>query len=171
MFKFIAILLFFSSSSSIGIYHASRLNRRQTLLIQYRDLMHRLETEIGYFKAPLPQLFAKLQNNTNESIDLFLRQCLFQINTTNKSISEIWETATKDTYENEPLNSSDLAIMCKCGHFLGQSDYQSQRGYFALLQGELNGQIDEAAANCKTKGILYTKAGISIGAVLAIALI
>ena len=171
MYKFIAILFIFCSCTIIGLYQSAQLARRKALLHQYRDLLQHMETEMGYFKDPLPVILQKMHKGTNQPADLLLRQCLFQMEQGSETIADIWERAIGEAYDGEPLNASDLTIMTKCGSFLGQSDYQGQKGHFALLQGELNGQIDDATANCKTKGTLYTKAGISVGAVIAIALL
>lgn len=171
MFKSIAILLLFSSCSIFGFYQSGLLKRRRQLLVQFRDLLQRLRTEIGYFKDPLPLLFQKIQNDTNKSTDILLRQCLLAMETGTETIENIWQSAVKSAYHDEPLESTDFDILCKCGDFIGQSDYQSQQGHFELLMEELSRQIHDAEEASKVKGGLYSKAGLSIGAVLAIALL
>lgn len=171
MFKFIAILLIFSSSTMIGFYQSAQLTRRKKLLLEHRDLLQRMETEIGYFKEPLPQILMKLQRGSDEATDILLRQCLLRIDTTTDSMDQIWSNAVQSAYENEPLKPSDLEVFLKCGSFIGQSDYYGQKGHFAILREDLSGMIEDAAMSCRTKGPLYMKAGISVGAVLAIALL
>ena len=171
MFKFIAILLIFTSSTIIGFYQSGQLTRRRKLLVEYRDLLQRLEAEMGYFKEPLPMILKKLQTGSNEPADLLLRQCLLQMETTKEPMDDIWKHAVKSAYENEPVKPSDLDVFMKCGAFIGQSDYQRQKGHFELLRKDLSDRIEDAAAVCSIKGPLYSKAGISVGAVLAIALL
>ena len=171
MYKWIAILLIFSCCSIIGLFQSGQLTRRKKLLLQYRDLLQKLDTEMGYFKEPLPLIFQRLQTADNEPADILLRQCLLQMRESSTSISELWSKAIESAYENEPLKTEDIAIFSKCGTFLGQSDFRSQKGHFTLLQGELEKQIREAEENIRTKGSLYSKAGFSIGAVIAIALL
>ena len=171
MFKLLSIFLLFSSSVIIGTYFNSQFLRRKKLLIQYRDFIQKLETEIGYFKEPLPLILEKLHSGTNDPIDILLRQCMMHLDETTASASEIWHRAVMSAYETEPLKSADLAVLSKCGTFLGQSDYNSQKGHFMLLKEELSQQIKEAEEICRVKGPLCTKAGISVGAVIAIALL
>lgn len=171
MFKIIAMILLFSTSTLIGFYQAARLSRRYKLLLQYRDFLKRLETEMGYFKAPIPQILQKLHRDDNEPIDVLLRQCLLHLETSTASLAQIWENALIAAYEGEPINGSDLALFTKCGSFLGQSDYKGQMGHFMLLNKELDCRIEDAHHINQTKGTLYSKAGLSIGAILAIALL
>lgn len=171
MFKLITMSLLFFTSTLIGFYQSAQLSRRYKLLLQYRDFLNRLETEMGYFKAPLPQILQKLHRNDNKPIDILLRQCLVQLETSTESLEQIWGNALISAYEGEPLNKADLALFKKCSTFLGQSNYQGQKGHFALLNKELDCRIDEMHHICRTKGPLYSKAGLSIGAVLAIALL
>ena len=171
MFKGLSIIFLFTASTITGFYQASRLTRRKKLLIEYRDLLQRMETEIGYFKEPLPQLLTKLHTNINTSTDIFLRHCLISMEKGNETIPNIWKQALYETYQGEPLNASDLAIMGKVGSFIGQSDFQGQKGYFSLLESELATQIRDAEEICKRKGPLYSKAGLATGVILAIALL
>ena len=171
MFKGLAILFLFSTTTIIGFYQSGQLYRRKTLLTEFRDFLQKLETEMGYFKEPLPLILEKLHQGTNGPTDLLLRQCLLGLETAGESIKKIWRNAVKEAYENEPLNQADLAVLCKCGSFIGQSDYQGQKGHFDLLKQELERQIYDAAEKSRTKGPLYSKAGLSIGAVLSIALL
>jgi len=171
MFKAIAVLLLFSSCTMAGFFQSAQLSRRKKLLMEYRDFLQRLETEMGYFKEPLPRLFQKIHQNTNNPLDILLRQCLINMEITDLSIDKIWETAIYTAYAGEPLKSSDFTTLSKCGTFIGQSSFQGQQSHFDLLLQELSVQIRNAEELCKTKGALYSKAGLSVGAVLAIALL
>ena len=171
MFKIFAILLGFTACTLIGCYQSAQLSRRRKLLTEYRDLLQRLETEMGYFKEPLPIIFQKLQQGGNNPAAILLRQCYLQTQKGIKPISQAWEEGITAAYAGEPLKREDFAVISKCGTFIGQGDYHSQKGHFSLLRQELERRIEDAEAACKSKGPLYRKAGISIGAVLAIALL
>ena len=171
MFKFIAIILLFASCTIIGFYNAYRLSMRRHLLQQYRHLVQRMETEMGYFKEPVPQLLAKLQSGTDDPADIMLRQCLIQIEKGTENIARIWTDSVKQAYENEPLKAEDLRLFERCGDFIGQSGFDSQKGHFDLLKNQLDVQIRDADNEVRIKGSLYSKAGLSAGAVLAIALL
>lgn len=171
MFKAIAIILIFTSCTMTGCYQSMQLNRRKHLLTEFRDFVQRLHTEMGYFKEPLPVILQKLHKGTDSPIDILLRQCLILMETSNVEMRTMWDSASKSAYEGEPLKTADLAVIARCGSFIGQSDFDGQEGHFALLKEELSRQIEDADRQLKTKGALYSKAGVSIGAVLAIALL
>ena len=171
MYKAVSIILIFVSCTMIGCYQSMQMSRRKRLLTEFRDFVQRLHTEMGYFKEPIPVILQKLHKGTDGPIDILLRQCLMLMETTHDEMAEIWETAAKSAYETEPLKLTDLAVIRKCGSFIGQSDFEGQNGHFALLKEELSRQIEDADRQLRTKGALYSKAGLSIGAVLAIALL
>lgn len=171
MFKYFAILLIFFSCTMIGFFQSSQLSRRRILLTQYRDFVQKFETEMGYFKEPLPLMLQKIHTESNEPVDILLRHCMIKLDTVKDSMEGIWKDAVVSAYENEPLKPYDLELFAKCGTFIGQSGYQGQQGHFSLLKDELSRQIEEAERQLKIKGPLYSKAGLSIGAVLAIALL
>ena len=66
------------------------------------------------------------------------------------------------------LTEEDLAIVKKCGDFLGQSDYKGQQNHFELLHNRLDGQIAEAAEEIRTKGKMYSRLGMSAGCIIAV---
>ena len=171
MFKYIAIILIFTTCTLTGFYQAFQVQRRKNLLIEYRDFLQRIETEMGYFKEPLPLLFEKLHNSSNHPINLLIRYCLLQIEKSAESIAQIWEEGIYEAYNFEPLTASDLRILVKCGEFIGQSDLQGQKGHFSLLKDELSLNIADAETACRVKGPLYSKAGLSVGMVIAIAIL
>ena len=90
MFKAIAIILIFASCTLIGCYQSMQLNRRKTLLTEFRDFVQRLHTEMGYFKEPLPVILQKLHKDTDSPIDILLRHCLIQLETNTHEMAEIW---------------------------------------------------------------------------------
>lgn len=175
MFKFTAIILAFISALSVGFYKAYEIKRRKQLLLEFRDLFLQIMTEIGYFKAPLPLIFQRIKDKNNTSASIILRQCQLHYNIglhhENLPFSSLWEQAIQETYREEPLKKDDLQLMTKCGVFLGQSDYKNQKQQMELFLSQLDQHIQDADQNIKTKGVLYSKAGLSIGAVIAIAML
>ncbi len=171
MFKLTGLFLLFTSSTLIGIYKASELTRRKKLLVEFHHMLQKLQTEISYFKEPLPIIFQKLLTNNNEPTNILLRQCCMGHECCNQSFQEKWIESIKYAYQNEPLKQADLEIFTKCGSFIGQSDFNSQKGHFELISTQLERQVSDAEEAVRRKGGLYTKAGISFGTVLAIALL
>ena len=173
MLKITAILLTFLSSSAVGFYKAYEVKRRKQLLVEFQDLILQIVTEISYFKVPLPLIFQRIQPQDNTAASILMRQIqlgfLTEKNKENVPFSVLWEQAIMLTYKEEPLKKDDLQLMAKCGLFLGQSDYKNQQQQLDIFLAQLNQAIEDADQIMKTKGSLYRKAGISVGAVLAIA--
>lgn len=171
MFKLIGLMLLFCTTSMWGICKTSQFYRRKRLLNEFQEMAQTIHTEMGYFKEPLPEIFKKLATAHDRPTDFLLKQCLINHEMHHEDFSKIWETAVKNVYTGEPLNARDMRVLCHFGSFIGQSGFDSQKGHFALFNEELAKQIHDAEENIRKKGSLYTKAGISIGAVLAIALL
>lgn len=171
MFKLCSMILIFSSCTLFGFYKAAEYKQRKLLLIEFQDFMLKFFNEIKYFREPLPVILQRMITEDNSMINIMLRELYLNYQKQQRSFSDLWKDAVYHTYENVPLKSDDLLIFSKCGHFLGQTDFDSQKGHFELFQRQIEAQINEAEKTLKTKGSLYGKAGISVGAVLAIALI
>ena len=157
----------------MGFYKAYEIKRRKQLLVEFQDLILQIVTEISYFKVPLPLIFQRIQPRDNALTSILMRQIqlifITEKNKENLPFSLLWEQAIYQTYKEEPLKKEDLQLMAKCGSFLGQSDYKNQQQQLDLFLSQLNQAIEDADQLIKTKGALYRKAGMSVGAVLAIA--
>jgi len=171
MFKLAGIFLAFAASSIIGFYKAYEMKRRRNLLLDFQNLMIHFSTEMGYFKEPLPLIFERIMDNNDNPANLLLRQCFLRYQQEQCPMEEIWKYAVDSVYEKEPLKTEDIQIINRYGSFLGQSDSLNQQKHFTYLQNQLEKQIREAEEDVKTKGALYSKAGVSVGAVIAIAFI
>lgn len=168
--KLAGIILAFSASTILGLYKASEIKRRKHLLMDFKELLLRISTEMGYFKEPLPQIFQRLAGIDNKESSILLRECIASYTSENSDISLIWKQAAEDAYNSSPLTKEDLAVIQKCGDFLGQSDFNGQKDHFALTHAQLDRQISEAEDAIGTKGKMYGKMGVSIGLVIAIIL-
>ena len=62
-----------------------------------------------------------------------------------------------------------LSVFYRFGSILGKSSFDAQKGHFELIERDLSRRLDDAEAENKTTGSLYRKAGLSVGAVLAVA--
>lgn len=175
LFKISGIFCSFLSCTVIGFYLSSRIKRRKMLLLEFQTLLQQIATEMRYFKEPLPQIFQRIleqQNSLKQSnpVTLLLRQCTCP-QSQNEYFDVLWKEAVSQTYMDEPLNDEDRQVLSQCGSFLGQSDFQSQEGHFQLLYRELDKRIHDAEENNRTKAVLYRKAGLSVGVVIAIVML
>lgn len=173
MVKAAGLLLAFLAASATGMLKASEIRRRRQLLEEFRDLTTHIATEISYFKEPLPQIFARLASSDNSETSVLLRSVIaaYSDETAALSLEQMWNQAVDLVYEKSPLTSGDLAVMRKCGQFLGQSDFRGQQDHFRLLDGQLARQISEAEEAVRTKGRMYSRLGVSAGLVIAVALL
>lgn len=178
MVKLIGIMLAFLGCTALGFLKASNLRHREKLLLDFKDLLLHISTEISYFKEPLPQIFERLSAERCESEEgvisetgLLLRNCLTAYRTEGIDMDRLWKNAVDFVYEDLPVTQRDVVVMKKCGDFLGQSDFAGQQDHFLLLNHQLDRQIEQAAQSADTKGKMYSRLGLSAGAVLAIILI
>ena len=173
MVKLLGLLMAFAACKTIGFYKASEIKRRRILLVDFKELLIHISTEMSYFKEPLPQIFERLagEASDNKERTILLRECLSTYSLENMNIAEIWKTAVEHIYNDSSLTREDISIMKKCGDFLGQSDFSRQQEHFSLLNMQLDRQVEEAEESIKTKGRMYGKMGISVGLVVAIVFI
>ena len=168
MVKLMGILLAVIGCSAAGLMKASNLKERKRLLLDFKNLLLHISTEISYFKEPLPQIFRRLAAETEGESAELLRNCLTSYLTCESSMNCNWKKAANIVYKETALTEEDLAIVKKCGDFLGQSDYKGQQNHFELLHNRLDGQIAEAAEEIRTKGKMYSRLGMSAGCIIAV---
>lgn len=168
MIKLTGILLAVIGASRAGFLKASEIRRRRELLMDFRELILHISTEISYFKEPLPQIFERLTEGDNRESHILLRQCLLSYRQEHLTIAEIWNHAIDLTYERTPLTGEDISVMKKCGEFLGQSDFRGQQEHFQLFNVQLDRQIHAAEESIRTKGRLYGKIGVAAGLAIAV---
>ncbi len=183
MVKTIGIILAIVSCTAMGLLKSSELTRRRELLLDFKHLLLRISTEIGYFKEPLPRIFEQLSadgqdgqdsweaGTAGEETGLLLRSCLTGYLTENTQMSKCWKNAVDFVYDGLPLTKADKDIMKKCGDFLGQSDFSGQQNHFALVGEQLDRQIEQAAEDIKTKGKMYSRLGLAADCIIAVVLI
>lgn len=171
MYRITGIILAFLASSLIGIMKSNEIKRRKRVLDDFKELMVLISTKIGYFKEPLPVIFKNLLPETDSERKRLLEHCLMGFEMGEQDIGVIWVNAVENAYDSVPLTVEDRRVLSGCGQFLGQSDYESQKKHFSLLNQQLDRQIDDAAHQVITKGKMYSKIGVSLGALIAVALI
>ncbi len=171
MYKLIGLVLIFTASSAFGIYKAEELKRRLKLLKDLQQMLMRLSGEIGYFKEPLPEIFRRIADDDNQVSSMFLKNCHLEYQQCSNSLKDVWSKSIQDYFCDEPLTAEDLRLLRLMGDIMGQSDYATQEKQFKMLQEQIKFQISDAEEAVRTKGRLYSKAGMSVGAVIAVALI
>lgn len=173
MVKAAGLILAFLAASAAGMMKAWEIKRRRQLLEEFRDLAAHIATEISYFKEPLPQIFGRLACDDNRDTSVLLRSVMaaYSDESAALSLAQMWNQAVDLVYEKSPLTGDDLAVMKKCGQFLGQSDFRGQQEHFRLLDGQLARQLSEAEEAVRTKGRMYSRLGVSTGLVIAVALL
>lgn len=171
MFKLMGIGMIFCACSAAGFLKAGEVRDRKRLLIDFKDMLHHISTEIDYFKAPLPQVFERLSAGDDRESRLLLRCCCLSYRKENQNLQVMWSAAADEIYKGTALTDEDISIIKRCGEFLGQSDFKGQQNHFSLWQQRLDRQIAEAEEAARTKGAMYGKMGVSMGAVLAVCLL
>ena len=123
MVKLLGLLMAFAACTTIGFYKASEIKRRRILLVDFKELLIHISTEMSYFKEPLPQIFERLagEASDNKERTILLRECLSTYSLENMNIAEIWKTAVEHIYNDSSLTREDISIMKSAGIFLGKA--------------------------------------------------
>lgn len=171
MFKIVGIIFAFLASSLIGFMKSNEIKKRKQILEDFRELINLISTRIGYFKEPLPVIFKTLLPETKDEAHSLLEKCLMAYEMGEKDIGNIWESSVKNVYSSTSIDEDDIKIISKCGQFLGQSDYESQKKHFKLIDYQMERHIDDAEQQVRTKGKMYSKIGMSLGVLIAIVLL
>ncbi len=161
MVKVISLISVILGCSSFGYIKYLETKDRVRYLTDYRDLIHKLATEISYFKMPLPEIFSSMQHQ-------LLNICSKYYELEGFPLDVAFAMSIDEYYPKNILTVEDKEILKKVGYFIGQSNWLSQEEHFKLVNMELNQQIEEAKTIISTKGNVYKKMGISIGIVIAI---
>lgn len=171
MVKAAGLVFLFIGSSLIGFMKSAEIKKRKDLLEDYKELILQISTRIGYFKEPIPVIFREIADQREGQTEQLLKCWLLYYEISQERIDEMWNKAVKDVYESEPLSFTDKQVLMKCGSFLGQSDYENQKKHFDMLNHQLDTQINDADEDIRTKGRMYSKMGVCMGALIAITLI
>lgn len=117
MFKLMGIFLAVIGSGAVGFYKAEEFKQRRSLLMDFRQMILHIASEISYFKEPLPQIFEKLSGGDERKSHVFLRQCNLSYRQTGVNLSDIWQASVDYVYAKQPLTEDDKKLMKRCADF------------------------------------------------------
>ncbi|MEG0829158.1 MAG: stage III sporulation protein AB [Anaerovoracaceae bacterium] len=170
MFKGILCAVIVLSCGCLGIVKSMTFSQRLLDLLDLKNMIKILETEMSYKKDPLPSAFQRISTYKDNPAMNLLSQCNVFMKK-NMDFQCCWNKGIDAVFGKRSLTVEDLICLKDMGLQLGKSDIEGQKAMFSVTMIKLEQQIKEAEENKKTKGKMYKSLGFSIGAVIAIILI
>ena len=171
MLKFVGLIGIVLSLGLVGIMKYEQLKTRVNLLEDFLQMILELKGQIGYFKEPLPLIFARAEKKGDSKAFKLLGSVESKLNQKDDEIAKIWPLAVSEIYNDMPLQKEDFDTIKYLGTFIGQTDYDNHIFHFSYLEEKLANQIADGKNSLKTKGPMYRKIGFFLGAILAILVI
>ncbi|CAH0118592.1 MULTISPECIES: stage III sporulation protein SpoIIIAB [unclassified Paenibacillus] len=143
--KLIGAALVILSCSLFGFYQAAQFANRPKQVRQLVAALQRLETEIWYGHAPLPDALRKIGEQIPEPLKLIFTTAAQRL-TDAKGLStqESWQQAIEEHWKSTAMKQNEKNILHQFGFSLGTSDRNDQIKHIRLAVGQL--QHEETAA-------------------------
>ena len=158
MFKLIGAVIVLLSSTLFGMSKYSRIFERQRCLYEIRDGSMRMENIIRCMNSPLHEAFLSGGSFFEDSAEKIKGGIL--------PSEAVWETAQK-----MPLTKHDLSIIRRFSEGLCAEDSKGQIENMKLFIKELDGAIASSVRELETRGKLYVKGSILVGAAFVLMII
>lgn len=169
MLKILGIICILSGSTGLGLICAGELELRIAELLQLRQTMILLRSEIRYMHQPLPEAFLHISGNAPSPFrDFFLHTAQDLHRRNGQTAEEIWTRNLKRYFSGLHISEQEQKDLEKLGSMLGYLDVEMQMNAldYYLEQLELAGQQAQEASRSRRR--LYQYMGVLGGAALAI---
>ncbi|GAA0723794.1 stage III sporulation protein SpoIIIAB [Clostridium malenominatum] len=169
MLKIIGSLMVVVSTTWIGFFYSSNLNKRNNQLKEFQRCIYQLQNEIIYTYTPLPEVFLSISKKSKVPMDKFFNE-LSRILYSNE-VDSVYE-GIKKAYEGMEdilnFNKEDLNLIYNLGKGLGETDIEGQKKVVALTLDNLKSQLIEAETLVKKNVKMYRFLGFTIGMMVVI---
>ena len=114
VFKFLILMLIWSSSTAIGILISKKYANRVIELREIKNALNILETKIKFTYEPLPDIFDQISKSMTNNIGRFFEMACRQMQV--MSAQEAWEYGIDNSLFN--LNKEDTKVLKELGKLL-----------------------------------------------------
>ena len=168
--KLIGALLIIFSSSSIGFLMAHRIALRPRQLQQLKTALEMLKTEIDYGMTPLPEAFAKLDQNLQPPVaDLF---ALAKENIESGIVAQqAWQKAVEEKKSEMAVVEEDHNLILEIAYNLGKSSSADQIRHLELAQKKIDNLYQQAIKEKEQKVKLWRYLGVLLGLLVVIIIV
>lgn len=167
------ILIMAVSLTGTGFVLAERGKKRLSLLIQLRQMIYYLKSQILYSNATLPEAVCEVGNHFRISKEgeaddwepalffLNIRKALEKKE--NLPFSDIWYAETERIPPGIPLTPRDRKNLGALGKELGYADRDMQERALLFFLEQLDEAMEGAKAEAESTGKLYRTLGVAAG--------
>lgn len=166
--KWLGALLVLAAGGWLGGQRAAALRRRAEQLAQLLAMLDILAGEIVFRGAPLRQALELAGQGRGAVGGIFLRTAR-QLET--DGLRQAWSDAVAWAAEHTALKQEDLRPLEELRDTLGQYDGETQAGQIKRVCALLERQRGAAFQEWKNKGRVYRVSSLTMGAIVALALI
>ncbi len=171
MFRLIGVLLLMAGSIGIGWSVKERLKKNLEDLYRMKQILHMLQNEIEYSRAPLPEACARVGNRVPEPY----RSAFFSIRremlvNDGRSFWEIWSRQMEECMKELSVAREDKTNFLDFGNCIGFMDGKMQAGavgqYMHKLDISIGRMEKEMADKCKVIMSLSIMGGLMLVIIL-----
>jgi len=163
LIKWLLYALIFATSTTIGILHSQKYQKRVQELQDFKSAFNMLKTKIRYTYAPLKDIFEDIARNVYSKTATVFEMASKYMDDENATVS--WNRAV--TEAELSITKEDKNAICELGKLLGKTDIDGQINEIELSLTFLENQIEKAEVEKNKNAKLYK----SLGAITGIAII
>ena len=167
--RLLGILFMSIALTGMGFLLAERRKERLQILIQLRQMVHYLKSQILYSNAALPDAVCEVGEHF-ENLEIGWSPASFFLNVgrlleekREQPFSAIWESAAEEIPLGVSLSKRDRESLGSLGGKLGYADRKMQERTLLFYQEQLDETIKEVKEEVVNLGKLYRTLGVAAG--------
>jgi stage III sporulation protein AB len=169
MLKLLGAMMVLLSATLFGFYQAQQFSRRPKQIGDLVRSLQRLETEMAYARAPLPQALLQIARTCPAPVNLLFRYAAEQLQmAAGRTVQHIWDEAIAMHWKHTTLKAGEQDIVRQLGTTLGLSDSNDQIKHIRLAIHQLQGELDTAVEERKKYEGMWRSLGLLMGALIVI---
>ena len=171
--RLLGIMLMTVSLIGAGFVVAERGNMRLAILIQLRQMIYYLKSQIMYSNAALPEAVIEVGNHFTDSewehvmrwkpAGFFLNIGNMLSERGDQTFTDVWLAEVKRIPAEIPLTKNDRENLGALGNNLGYADRNMQERTFLFYLEQLDETIGRVKAETESLGKLYRTLGTAAG--------
>ena len=172
MLKLCGVLLIIGSFTGIGISQRQRFRMRVVALGDMISVLDYISSELSCRLTGLPEMIHTLSEDERTAVAaVFAPMHQYICNDDGLSLTYKWMKSFRENGKQAGLHEDDIAILCDMCDFIGKYDAQAQQKSIAYAKQRLSQQLDTAAGECRSKGMVYRSCCIAAGILLVLILL
>lgn len=169
MIKLIGALCIIFAGTMLGFYQALRLTERPRQIRQSIQAFLRLETEIQYGFAPLPDALRSVAATLTGPLSQLLLQAAEGLSDgEGGSARESWQRAVERCWANTAMKRPEREVFLRLGATLGISGREDQTKHLRLAVSQLQAEEASASEEQRRYAKMWRSLGLLAGTLIVI---